>query len=108
MLQRSSDDTKRLRKKYGITNKIIFEENEKGIIIKPVFSKREFGSLKGAIKGKTARELLERHGKKSLRKIRSINVLNLLTFDLKPILAFFLGKLGGDQVIDILQKIEKW
>jgi antitoxin PrlF len=51
---------KRLRKKYGISNKIIFEENEKGIIIKPAPSPREeFGSLKGAFKGKTARELLE-------------------------------------------------
>lgn len=51
---------KRLREKYGITNKIMFEENEKGIIIKAVPSPSdEFGSLKGAFKGKTARELLE-------------------------------------------------
>jgi AbrB family looped-hinge helix DNA binding protein len=51
---------KRLRKKYGIKDKILFEENEKGILIKPVPSpSEEFGSLKGALKGKTARELLE-------------------------------------------------
>jgi AbrB family looped-hinge helix DNA binding protein len=51
---------KRLRKKYGITNKIMFEESERGIIIKAVPSPSdEFGSLKGAFKGKTARELLE-------------------------------------------------
>jgi len=51
---------KRLRKKYGITNKIIFEENEKGIIIKPLPSPDDdYGSLKTAVKGKTSRELLE-------------------------------------------------
>ncbi len=33
-------------------------------------------------------------------------MLNLLTFDSEPILAFFLGDAGGDQVIDILEKIE--
>jgi predicted nucleic acid-binding protein len=33
-------------------------------------------------------------------------VLNLLTFDSEPILAFFLGEAGGDEVIDILEKIE--
>jgi predicted nucleic acid-binding protein len=43
-----------------------------------------------------------------LRKIRSgVNVLDLLTFDSEPILAFFLGEAGGDQVTDILEKIEK-
>lgn len=51
---------KRLRKKYGIKDKIMFEESEKGIIIKPVPTpSEEFGSLKGAFKGKTARELLD-------------------------------------------------
>ena len=51
---------KRLRIKYGITNKIILEESERGIVIKPFPSpKEEFGSLKGAFDGKTARELLE-------------------------------------------------
>ena len=33
-------------------------------------------------------------------------MLNLLTFDSEPILAFFLGEAGGDEVIDILEKIE--
>jgi antitoxin PrlF len=73
---------KRLRKKYGISNKIIFEENEKGIIIKPVPSPREeFGSLKGAFKGKTARELLEEARKEEFtqdqewsKRTRSANV----------------------------------
>jgi AbrB family looped-hinge helix DNA binding protein len=73
---------KRLRKKYGITNKIIFEENEKGIIIKPVPSPRdEFGSLKGALKGKTARELLEEARKEEcaqdqewIKRAKSANV----------------------------------
>ena len=34
-------------------------------------------------------------------------MLNLLTFDSEPILAFFLGEAGGQQVVDILEKIEK-
>jgi predicted nucleic acid-binding protein len=33
-------------------------------------------------------------------------VLNLLTFDSEAILAFFFGEAGGDQVRDILEKIE--
>lgn len=60
---------KRLRTKYGIKDKIIFEENEKGIIIKPVPSPREeFGSLKGAFSGKTTRELLEEARKEEFAK----------------------------------------
>jgi len=62
---------KRLREKYGISNKIIFEENEKGIIIKPVPSPREeFGSLKGAFKGRTAKELLEEGRKEEFAEDR--------------------------------------
>lgn len=50
---------KRLRKKYGIKDKILVEENEKGIIIKPLPSPNDdFGSLKSVFKGKTARELV--------------------------------------------------
>jgi predicted nucleic acid-binding protein len=33
-------------------------------------------------------------------------VLDLLTFDSEAVLAFFLGEAGGDEVIDILEKIE--
>ena len=51
---------KRLRKKYGIKDKAVIEENEKGIIIKPLPSPSEdFGSLKAIFKEKTARELIE-------------------------------------------------
>lgn len=51
---------KRLRKKYGIKDKVIFEENEKGIIIKaPPSPEDDYGSIKGAFGGKTAREILE-------------------------------------------------
>ena len=51
---------KRLRKKYGIKNKVIFEENECGIVLKPLPSPSdERGSLKEVFKGKTARQLLE-------------------------------------------------
>lgn len=50
---------KRLREKYAIKGKVLIEENKTGIIIKPLPSpKDEFGSLKWAAKGKTARELL--------------------------------------------------
>ena len=51
---------KKLRKKYGIKDKVVIEENEKGIILKPLPSPCEdFGSLKAIFKGKTSRELLE-------------------------------------------------
>jgi len=51
---------KRLREKYGIKNKVVFEENECGIVLKPTPSpSQECGSLKAYFKGKTARQLLE-------------------------------------------------
>ncbi len=51
---------KKLRKKYGIKNKVLIEENEKGIILKPLPSPNDdFGSLKIVFKGKTAQELLK-------------------------------------------------
>jgi antitoxin PrlF len=51
---------KRLRKKYGIKDKVLIEEDEKGIVLKPLPSPNDdFGSLKSVFKGKTARELLE-------------------------------------------------
>jgi len=51
---------KKLRQKYGIKDKVVFEENECGIVLKPVPSpSQEFGSLKAYFKGKTARQLLE-------------------------------------------------
>jgi AbrB family looped-hinge helix DNA binding protein len=51
---------KKLRKKYGIKDKVLVEENEKGIILKPLPSPNDdFGSLKALFKGKSAKELLE-------------------------------------------------
>jgi len=51
---------KRLRKKYGIKDKVIVEETERGIVLKPLPSPSDdFGSLKSVFKGKSARELLE-------------------------------------------------
>ncbi|MFB3889174.1 MAG: AbrB/MazE/SpoVT family DNA-binding domain-containing protein [Candidatus Bathyarchaeia archaeon] len=51
---------KRLRQKYGIKDRVIFEETECGIVLKPAPSPSdEFGSLRGSFKGKTARQLLE-------------------------------------------------
>jgi len=51
---------KKLRKKYGIKDKVIIEENENGIILKSLPSPNDdFGSLKIVFKGKTAQELLK-------------------------------------------------
>jgi antitoxin PrlF len=51
---------KKLRKKYGIKDKVLIEENEKGIILKPLPSPNDdFGSLKTVFKGKTAQKLLK-------------------------------------------------
>jgi antitoxin PrlF len=51
---------KKLRKKYGIGAKVVMEENENGIIIKPLPSPNgDFGSLKQEFKGKTSKQLLQ-------------------------------------------------
>lgn len=51
---------KRLRDKYGIKNKVLVEEFEQGIVLKPLPSPSdERGSLKEVFKGKTARQLLD-------------------------------------------------
>ncbi len=52
---------KKLREKYGITDKVLLvEEDEKGILLKPLPSPYdEFGSLKHLFPGKTAREIIE-------------------------------------------------
>jgi antitoxin PrlF len=73
---------KRLRKKYGIKNKVIFEENECGIILKPLPSPSDdMGSLKGVFKGKTARQLLDEARKEEVaedkereRRARKVHV----------------------------------
>jgi len=44
---------KRLREKYGIKNKVIFEENDCGLFLKPVLSPEDLmGSLKHMPKAK--------------------------------------------------------
>jgi antitoxin PrlF len=73
---------KRLREKYGITNKVIFEEDENGIKIKALPSPEDdYGSLKGAFGTKTARELLDEgrkeeyaQEKERMKRVRSANV----------------------------------
>ena len=73
---------KRLRKKYGIKNKVIIEENECGIVLKPLPSpSEERGSLKEFFKGKTARQLLQEarkeefaEGKERERRTREVHV----------------------------------
>jgi AbrB family looped-hinge helix DNA binding protein len=60
---------KRLRKKYGIKNKVLIEEDEKGIVLKPLPSPdEEFGSLKAVFKGKSSRELLQEARKEEFNK----------------------------------------
>ncbi len=50
---------KRLRQKYGIKDKVVFEEDACGLVLKPLPSPTDdFGSLKPLAKGKTARQLL--------------------------------------------------
>ena len=73
---------KRLRKKYGIKDKVIVEEDERGIVLKPVPSPSDdFGSLKAVFKGKTARQLLDEARKEEfagdkerVRRARAVHV----------------------------------
>lgn len=58
---------KRLRKKYGITDKVVIEEDEQGIILKPLPSPSDdLGSLKSVLKGKTAHELIKESRKEEV------------------------------------------
>jgi len=64
---------KRLREKYGIKDKVIFEENECGLVLKPVPTpSQERGSLKELFKGKTARQLLEEARKEEYAEERKL------------------------------------
>jgi antitoxin PrlF len=65
---------KKLRKKYGIKNKVMIEENEKGIILKPLPSPDEdLGSLKSLFKERTAKELLQEARKEEFKKDKERN-----------------------------------
>lgn len=60
---------KRLRKKYGIKSKVLIEEDEKGIVLKPLPSPDEdFGSLKHIFKGKNSKELLQEARREEFNK----------------------------------------
>jgi antitoxin PrlF len=64
---------KRLRQKYGIKNKVIFEENECGIVLKPIPTPSdERGSLKEFFKGKTARQLLQEARKEEVAEDKEL------------------------------------
>jgi AbrB family looped-hinge helix DNA binding protein len=73
---------KRLRKKYGIKDKVMFEESECGLVLKPLPSPSEMrGSLKKYFKGKTAKQLLDEARKDEIaedkeleRRFRKIHV----------------------------------
>ena len=73
---------KKLRTKYGIRDKVIFEENEKGLIIKALPSPDDdYGSLRGAFGGKTAREILEEGRQeeyaKEQERLKRVRVTNI-------------------------------
>jgi AbrB family looped-hinge helix DNA binding protein len=60
---------KRLRTKYHIKDKVIFEENECGLVLKAVPTPDELlGSFKKFAKGKTAQQLLEEARKEEFAK----------------------------------------
>ncbi|MEM3549544.1 MAG: AbrB/MazE/SpoVT family DNA-binding domain-containing protein [Candidatus Bathyarchaeia archaeon] len=64
---------KRLRKKYGIKGKVLIEESEKGILLKPLPSpEMDFGSLKSIFKGKTSRELLQEARKEEFEREKEL------------------------------------
>ncbi len=64
---------KRLRKKYGIKGKVLIEEDEKGILLKPLPSPNEdFGSLKAVLKEKSSRKLLEEARREESEKEREL------------------------------------
>jgi antitoxin PrlF len=63
----------KFRKKYGIKNKVIFEESECGLVLKPVPTPSEdFGSLREYFKGKTARQLLDEGRKEEFEEDREL------------------------------------
>ncbi len=67
---------KRLRKKYGIKDKVVIEEGEKGIVLKPLPSPdKDFGSLRSFFKEKTSKELLKDARKEEFKKDRELNKL---------------------------------
>ena len=65
---------KKLRKKYGIKDKVlIVEEDEKGIWLKPLPSPcEEFGSLKHLFPGKTASEVIEEGRKEDYEREKKL------------------------------------
>jgi AbrB family looped-hinge helix DNA binding protein len=64
---------KRLRTKYHIKDKVIFEENECGLVVKAVPIPDELlGSFKAFAKGKTARQLLEEARKEEFAKDKEL------------------------------------
>ena len=64
---------KRLRTKYHIKDKVIFEESECGLVVRAVPTPDElFGSFKTFAKGKTARQLLEEARKEEFAKDKEL------------------------------------
>jgi len=73
---------KKLRIKYHIKDKVFFEENECGLVLRAVPTPDElFGSFKKFAKGRTARQLLDEARKEEfeeegglIRRARAVNI----------------------------------
>jgi AbrB family looped-hinge helix DNA binding protein len=64
---------KRLRQKYGIKGKVLMEEGDEGILLRPVPSPSDdFGCLKPIFKGKTSRKLLEAARKEEFKREKEL------------------------------------
>jgi len=99
---------KKLRQKCSIKDKAIIVEDQKGIFLKPLSSPVEaFGSLKHLYPGITAREVIGEGRKEDCeREKRLMKMLEYLTFDSEPIVAFFFGEPGARLVINLLEKTQ--
>lgn len=62
-----------LREKYGIKKKVVIEESEEGIMLKPLpLPEEDFGSLKSIFEDKSSKELLEEARREESKKEREL------------------------------------
>ena len=65
---------KRLRIKYGIKTKLVVEETECGIVLKPLPSpEHDLGSLKDVLQGRNLTTVLEEAQKEELRERQRVD-----------------------------------
>lgn len=62
-----------IRDRYGIKDKVVIVEDERGIVLKPLPAPGEdFGSLKHLFKGKDAKTILAEARRQELRKEKNL------------------------------------